>query len=62
MTAGKKRAKAKKPRQVRRTVTVDAAHLELVRRAMGLPSDAAALRFALEHLAGHFTAYDEEEE
>jgi hypothetical protein len=59
--AGKKRARAKKPRRVRKTVTVDAGQLELVRKAMGLPTDAAALRFALEHLAGHFAGHDEEE-
>ena len=61
MAAGKKKTKANEPRRVRKTVTVDAAQLERVRKAMGLRSDAAALRFALEHLAGHFAGHDEEE-
>jgi hypothetical protein len=61
MAAGKKKGKAAAPRQVRKTVTVDATQLALVRKAMGLPSDAAALRFALEHLAGHFSGSREEE-
>jgi hypothetical protein len=43
-------------------VTVDAAQLELVRKVMGLSSDAAVLRFALEHLVGHFRGQAEEEE
>jgi hypothetical protein len=62
MARRKKRGRAKKPRLVRKSVTVDAAQLEFVRKAMGLSSDAAALRFALEHLAGHFLTHDEEEE
>jgi hypothetical protein len=61
MAARKKTAKANEPRRVRRTVTVDATQLERVRKAMGLRSDAATLRFALEHLAGHFTGRREEE-
>jgi hypothetical protein len=61
MAASKKNVKVEVPRMVRKTVTVDAAHLELVRKTMGLSSDAAVLRFALEHLAGHFTGQDEEE-
>jgi hypothetical protein len=61
MTARKKDAKTRAPQKVRKTVTVDAAQLELVRKMMGLSSDAAVLRFALEHLAGHFLGHEEEE-
>ncbi len=61
MAARKQNVKVDVPRLVRKTVTVDAAQLELVRKTMGLTSDAAVLRFALEHLAGHFTGQDEEE-
>jgi hypothetical protein len=57
----KSKAKTNTLRKVRKTVTVDAAQLELVRRTMGLSSDAAALRFALEHLAAHFIGQEEEE-
>jgi hypothetical protein len=46
---------------VRRSILVDAGKLEKVRKALGLASDAAVLRLALDHLLEHFDGRDEEE-
>lgn len=40
--------------QVRKSLMVDAAKLRLARKALGVSSDAEALRLALDHLLTHF--------
>lgn len=59
---GRKKSSKKKPKLVRRTITVDADQLKRVREALELRSDADVLRFALEHLLSHFEHSPEEEE
>lgn len=52
----------KKPRQVRKTVLVDADKLERARKVLGVSSDAEVLRRALDHLLGRVEPSPEEEE
>ncbi len=59
--AARKPRRASKPRLVRKTVTVDAEQLAKARRVLNIRSDAEVLRYALEHLVGHFEPHDEEE-
>ena len=59
----KKRAKkVTKPALVRKTLLVEQEKLDLVRQALRLSSDAAVLRFALDHLLSHFEHHHGEEE
>ena len=53
----------RKPKLVRKSLMVDAAKLEQARKALGVSSDAEALRQALDHLLTHFPGgvHDEEE-
>lgn len=51
----------KQPRQVRKTVTLDADKLERLRKVLRARSDAEALRVAVEHLLMHFEGHSEEE-
>jgi hypothetical protein len=60
--AAKKKGKPEQRRQVRKTVTVDAAKLARAREVLGLASDADVLRVALEHLLEHFPDHSVEEE
>ena len=54
---------ADKPKLVRKSLMVDQAKLEQARKALGVSSDAEALRLALDHLLSHFqTEHQAEEE
>jgi hypothetical protein len=57
----KRQPRRQPPRQVRKTVTLDPAKLEKVRKLLNLSSDAEVLRVALDHLLSHFEPHDEEE-
>jgi hypothetical protein len=59
--ARRKAGDSKKTNLVRKTVTVDGDQLELARKVLGLSSDTDVLRYALEHLVGHFVSHGEEE-
>lgn len=50
------------PRQVRRSLTIDAAKLEKARAILGARSDAEVLRLALDHLLSHQPNGRDEEE
>ena len=60
--AARKPGGDKKPRQVRKSVAVDAEKLAKARKAFGLASDAEVLRFALDHLVEHLRGHHAEEE
>ena len=51
-----------KPKLVRKSLMVDAAKLAQARKALGVTSDAEALRQALDHLLTHFPGGGHEEE
>lgn len=61
MAARKEMGKAT-PRQVRKSLAVDADKLERARRLLGASSDAEVLRLALDHLLSHFEEHRDEEE
>jgi hypothetical protein len=51
----------KVPELVRKSLLLDAAKLEMARKAIGAISDSEVIRVALDHLLGHFSgAHDEE--
>ena len=54
MAARKARGSSDKSGLVRKTLMVDATKLEQARKALGVSSDAEALRLALDHLLTHF--------
>jgi hypothetical protein len=54
MAARKANGGAHKPKLVRKSLMVDAAKLDQARKALGVTSDAEALRLALDHLLSHF--------
>lgn len=54
--------KRTRPRQVRKTLTIEAGKLELAREILGVHNDAEVLRLALDHLLNHFTGRLEEKE
>ena len=54
MTERKAKGGADESKLVRKSLMVDAAKLEKARKALGVSSDAEALRMALDHLLSHF--------
>jgi hypothetical protein len=52
---------ADRPRQVRKSVTVDADKLARLRKLLGAPSDAEALRLAVDRVLLDFEGSEEEE-
>ena len=62
MAARKANGGADRPRMVRKSLMVDAAKLEQARKALGVTSDAEALRLALEHVLTHFKGLGQGEE
>jgi hypothetical protein len=54
MAARKSKDGADESKLVRKSVMVDPAKLEQARKALGVSSDAEALRLALDHLLTHF--------
>ena len=54
MAKRKAKGGADQPKQVRKSLMVDAAKLEKARKALGASSDAEAIRMALDHLLSHF--------
>ncbi len=54
--------KPAKPQLVRKTVLIEQEKIDFVRKALDIPSDAEALRFALDHLLSHFEHHHGEEE
>ncbi|HXG09323.1 MAG TPA: hypothetical protein VNK04_05995 [Gemmataceae bacterium] len=59
--AKRKKGSEKRSKQVRKSVTVDAAKLTKARQLLGASSDAEALRLALEYVLDHFESRHEEE-
>ncbi len=60
MVAGK--TGDKRPKLVRKSVTLDPDKLAQAREHLGVSSDAEVLRIALDHLLEHFPAHTGEEE
>jgi uncharacterized damage-inducible protein DinB len=58
----RKPSRQEKPRQVRKSLTVDADKLERARKLLGTSSDAETLRQALDHLLTHQQMHRGEEE
>jgi len=54
MAARKAKGGSEKSKLVRKNLMVDAAKLEQARKALGVASDAEAMRLALDHLLTHF--------
>jgi hypothetical protein len=59
--AARKPEAPKKPRQVRKSVVVEADKLETARRVLGASSDAEVFRLALDQLLSHLEGHHEEE-
>lgn len=62
MPSRKRKVVESPPELVRKSVLIDASKLERARKYLELSSDAEVLRFALDHLLGHFEVHAGEEE
>ena len=60
--AASKKGGDKRPKQVRKSVTLDSDKLARARAHLGVTSDAEVLRIALDHLLEHFPDHAGEEE
>ena len=60
--AGRKPKPKAQPKQVRKTVVLEADKLARARKFLNAPTDAEVLRLALDHLLSHFEEPTNEEE
>jgi len=60
--ATRRKASETQPKQVRKSVTLDADKLARARQLLHATSDAEVLRLALDHLLSHFPEHPHEEE